>query len=128
MAAVAEFLDEMSERGWEWGQRDCLLWLGLWSERAFGIDGGAPWRGRYRTALGCARVLKKSGGMAACIERGARLCGMVPTTNYRAGDVGIVSVEDREVGAICTGDKWAVMTADGVYISRLPVVLAWGVR
>jgi len=132
MAAVAEFLDDMSERGWEWGQRDCLLWLGLWSERACGIDGGEPWRGRYRTALGCARLLKKSGGMAACIERGTKLCGMIPVTDLRSGDIGIVRANTdkgvQEVGGIFTGERWAVLTGKGVLTGPASPVAAWGVR
>lgn len=132
MAAVAEFLDEMSARGWEWGQRDCLLWLGLWSERVTGIDGGKPWRGRYRTALGCVRMLNKSGGMVACIEIGTKLCGMIPTSSPRSGDIGLVLMMTekgmKEVGAIFTGDKWAVLTAAGVCTCRTQPVRAWGIR
>lgn len=132
MAAVAEFIDEMAERGWEWGQRDCLLWLGLWSERVTGIDGGEPWRGRYRTALGCVRTLNKSGGMVACIERGTKLCGMIPVMEYQSGDIGVVKAMTekgvREVGAICTGKKWAILTASGVFIVRATPEIAWGVR
>jgi hypothetical protein len=128
MASVAVFLDEMAEKGWQWGERDCLLWLGLWAHRLTGIDGGKPWRGRYKTALGCARILKKSGGMVACIELGAKLCGMVRVTNPVAGDIGIVCVDDREVGSICTGKRWAVMTAHGVYFTAAEPIMSWGLR
>lgn len=126
---VTDFIDDMAARGWQWGERDCLLWLGLWSERVTGIDGGEPWRGRYRTALGCARTLNASGGMAACIERGARLCGMTPTTEFRAGDIGLVKVMTergvKDAGAICTGPRWAVWTQSGIVSARADASNGW---
>jgi len=130
MAPLTEFLDEMAERGWQWGDRDCLLWLGLWSERVTGIDGGAPWRGRYRTALGCVRTLNKSGGMVACIERGAKLSGMVETTTAKPGNVGLIWAMThkgpREVGAICTGPRWAVLMDEGLKTVRANPIRQWG--
>lgn len=132
MAVLGAFLDDMARLGWEWGERDCLLWLGLWSARLTGIDGGEEWRGRYRTAIGCARVCKRSGGVGACIERGATAAGMVSVEDVRAGDVGLVLANTskgvREVGGIFTGERWAVLTADGVLTARATPVAAWGVR
>lgn len=132
MAVLGEFLDDMAARGWQWGERDCLLWLGLWSERVTGIDGGSPWRGHYKTALGCARALKKSGGMAACIEIGTKLCGMIPVTDLKSGDIGIVRANTdkgvQEVGGIYTGERWAVLTDKGVLTGRVEPLMAWGMR
>ena len=132
MAVLGAFLDDMAAAGWQWGERDCLLWLGLWSREVTGIDGGADWRGRYRTALGCARVCNRSGGVEACIEKGALVAGMAPVSDLRAGDVGLVNaVTDkgvRLVGGIFTGERWAVMTNAGVLTARASAVSAWGVR
>ena len=132
MAVLGEFLDRMARLGWEWGERDCLSWLGLWSREVTGIDGAAEWRGRYRTAIGCMRVLNKSGGLRACIERGAIAAGLVPVTDVRAGDVGLVRANTprgvQEVGGIFTGERWAVLTAKGVLSGRADPVCAWGVR
>lgn len=132
MAVLGEFLDRMARLGWEWGERDCLAWLGLWSREVTSIDGAAEWRGRYRTAIGCMRVLNKSGGLRACIERGAIAAGMVPVTDVRAGDVGLVRANTtrgvQEVGGIFTGERWAVLTRTGVLSGRADPVCAWGVR
>jgi hypothetical protein len=131
MAAVSVqgFVDEVAAAGWQYGERDCLLWLGEWARRNTGVDGGAPWRGRYKTALGCARVLKRSGGMLACIERGAALAGMVETTAPVAGAVGLVEVMTARgaevVGAIFTGRRWAVLTASGVVTVTATPARAW---
>jgi hypothetical protein len=128
-ALVGDFCDEIARAGWAWGDRDCLLWLGTWAERNTGIDGGAPWRGRYKTALGCVRTLKRSGGMLACIERGAALAGMVETAKPEVGAVGLVEVVTpnrvEAVGAIFTGRRWAVLTAGGVLSVTATPVRAW---
>lgn len=129
MAAVGDFCDEIARLGWEWGQRDCLLWLGLWSERVTGIDGGSPWRGRYRTALGCVRTLNKSGGMEACIERGALLAGMTEVGIPMSGAVGLVIAPTARgpapCGAIFTGERWSVLTQRGVLSIRTSPLRAW---
>jgi len=128
MAAVGDFCEEIARAGWAWGERDCLLWLGLWSERNTGIDGGAPWRGRYQTALGCMRVLNRSGGMMACIERGADLAGMT-LGQPEVGAVGLVETMTPRgpslVGAIFTGERWAVLTPSGVLSIRTTPLRSW---
>lgn len=132
MAVLGAFLDRMAVAGWQWGERDCLSWLGLWSREITGIDGAAEWRGRYKTAIGCARVCRKSGGLMACIERGAKAAGMVAVDDVRAGDVGLVRAMTtrgvQEVGGIFTGERWAVLTAGGVITARTEALAVWGVR
>lgn len=127
--AVTGYIDEVAALGWQYGERDCLLWLADWAKRNTGKDGGAEWRGRYRTALGCARVLNRSGGMEACIERGAALAGMVETDSPVVGAVGLVNVLTPKgvapVGAIFTGVRWAVLTREGVLSVRATPLRAW---
>jgi hypothetical protein len=129
---LGAFLDRMRREGWDWGDRDCLLWLGLWSLENTGIDGGEPWRGRYRTALGCARALNASGGMEACIERGAALAGMkgIATDDTLCpGAIGLVMADTakgpRPVGGICTGPRWALLTASGIVTIKADPLRAW---
>lgn len=128
MAAVGDFCDRIARAGWKWGERDCLLWLGTWALENTGVDGGAPWRGRYSTALGCMRALNRSGGMESCIERGAALAGMVEG-EARAGAVGLVETNTENglalVGAIFTGRRWAVLTRSGVVSLTASPVRAW---
>jgi hypothetical protein len=133
MAAVdlPRFLDDIALAGWQWGERDCLLWLGLWSRELTGIDGGAEWRGRYRTALGCTRVLKRSGGMVACIKRGADVAGLARVETPQAGDIGLVPVLTNrgvgEAGAIFTGKRWALLTSRGIMTTPAEPAMMWGV-
>lgn len=128
-ADLSAFLEDMRRTGWDWGQRDCLTWLGLWTLRRTGVDGAAPWRGRYRTALGCLRTLRKSGGMAACIERGALLAGLTPSTEAMVGAVALVPGQTPRgpglAGAICTGPRWAILTAESVISMRATPTQTW---
>jgi hypothetical protein len=126
---VREFIDRMARLGWDDGQRDCLLWLGLWTEEAVGIDGGGEWRGRYRTPLGRERVLRRSGGMLACISRGAERAGLIEGRVPHAGAVGLIRVDTErgpgEVGAIFNGLRWCALTPDGVLSVRTTPVCFW---
>lgn len=129
MAAVGDFCDRIARLGWQDGERDCLLWLGLWTLEAVGVDGGAEWRGRYRTALGRERALRRSGGMTACIERGAAVAGLVAATEANPGAVGLVNVQTTRgtapVGGIFTGTRWAVLTRAGVLSIRTTPLRFW---
>lgn len=129
MAGLSAFLDEMAREGWCEGERDCLLWLGLWTKAALGIDGAAEWRGTYRTATGRTRALIRSGGMEACISRGADAAGMIETVEPSRGAVGLVTVMTPDglqlAGAICTGPRWAVLMKRGVLSVRATPLRAW---
>lgn len=129
MAAVADFCDRIARLGWQDGERDCLLWLGLWTLEAVGVDGGAEWRGRYRTPLGRARACNRSGGMMACIERGAAVAGLMEAASPNPGAVGLVEVVTARgmapVGAIFTGERWSVLTPGGVLSLRTTPLRCW---
>lgn len=129
MACVTEFVERVSRLGFRWSQRDCLTWLGLWSEENTGIDGAAEWRGRYRTRIGCLRALSRSGGMEACIERGALAAGMVRTGDPVVGAVGLINLRTAKgvepVGAIFNGVRWSALTERGVLSVRAEPVVAW---
>lgn len=126
------FIDRTAALGWKDGERDCLLWLGLWTLEAVGIDGGAEWRGRYSTPLGQMRALNRSGGMMACIERGCQVAGLDGVDSVegiRSGAVGLVEVPTPRgmapVGGIFTGERWAVLTRDGVLSIRTTPLRCW---
>lgn len=129
MAALGAFLDRMGREGWEWGQRDCLQWLGLWSLEVVGLDGCEAWRGRYRTALGCTRLLNRLGGIEACVEAGAARVGASEVGNPMAGDIGLVlaptSAGPKPTGCIFTGQKAALLTGRGILTIKADPIRAW---
>lgn len=94
-----------------------------------GLDGGAPWRGRYADENACLELLHREGGVLAVMGRGAALVGLPVTASPLRGDVGVIKVRtirgEPLIGAICTGSKWAAMSARGLRLLRAEAVAAW---
>lgn len=115
-----------------WGENDCCLFTANWMRAVTGIDGGAPWRGRYGSENECLAILERQGGVAGVMARGAGLVGLPATANPVRGDVGVIKVRavrgEPRVGAICTGRRWAVMSALGVRSLRGEVEAAWSAQ
>lgn len=124
------FLESALRRPFAWGRFDCALFAGAWAEALTGVDAGAPWRGRYSTALGCARLLKREGGLVAVMDRGAMLAGFTPTRTAFAGCVGAVAVTGPRgpdlAGAVFTGRRWALLTPGGLMFATPPPTAMWG--
>lgn len=51
-----------------WGINDCMLFAGDLIHAMTGTDLGAPYRGRYSTAIGAARVLRRTDGVRSLPE------------------------------------------------------------
>lgn len=116
----------------EWGQNDCCLFPANWMRTLIGVDGGAPWRGTYRTEDQCLALLEREGGVLAVMARGSALVGLPETANPVRGDVGVIRVRavrgEPFVGAICTGRRWVVMSATGLRSLRGTVEKAWSAQ
>lgn len=134
----AEALDAHLERAVDgagfWGELDCFLWPADWVVLSGWPDPAGPWRGRYRTALGAARIAAAAGGVEALWIAGALRSGLAPTFKPVAGDVGLLALETRDagptlarrVGAICIGPgRWALRTATGYRDLAARPIRAW---
>jgi len=58
---LAAYLEPLRLRPFEWGDHDCCLFCAGAVEAMTGVDVMGEFRGRYSTALGSARALKKIG-------------------------------------------------------------------
>lgn len=129
--ALASFLSEAGHTRFAWGRFDCCLWLADWVLAVRGVDGAAALRGRYRTALGCARLLTHLGGVTATVGHCAALAGLSETKRPRTGDIGVVKMMtakgEREVGAIRTARRWAILTIGGLSSVPAKPLAAWRV-
>jgi len=129
---LSEFLSEASARPWVWNEWDCCYWLGAWiAERHPDKDLRPTWRGRYRTALGCARAVRAAGGLVAVLQALAVQGGFRRVKRPRPGDVGVIRALDAkgrevEIGAIWTGSAWAfLIESGGIRVSAAQAVAVW---
>lgn len=110
------------------GKADCVLTVADWIvERGF-PDPAEPYRGRYRTALGRERLLRRNGGLEAVVEAGADRSGLFCCRDPKRGDVGLVIAYGQTFAAICLGRGWAIKSQRGLTVLRPDeVVKAWRV-
>lgn len=135
-AALDAHLDRALENLAFWGVCDCILWPADWVVVSGWPDPAAPWRGRYRTALGAGRIAASAGGLEPMwLEQAARI-GLAQTDRPIAGDVGLLRRETRGCGPTLRGivggiylggGEWASRTPGGVRTGRAKAIRAWRV-
>lgn len=124
---LEDFLDDMARRPFVDGSADCVLTVADWVVRNGHPDAATPYRGRYRTALGRERLMRREGGMFAVMNAGAARAGLEPTRCPNRGDVGLIVANGQKLAAICLGRLWA---AKGPGLTVMPadeVLKAWRV-
>ncbi len=84
---LATAVESARTRSFTWGTHDCATWaFDLCRDLTGGDDTAALWRGRYRTARGAARVMRRL-GWASMSEAGTALLG-TPLTDVRLAQRG----------------------------------------
>ena len=128
-SSLRQFLREAYGMPFVYGERDCALWVCDWIRLCRGIDPGAAFRGRYRTRLGCARLLRREGGLLDLASRVFAAAGLVSIDGWQLqpGDVGCVATEDGPALAIDAGHgRWAWKGCAGLLVSaRWPELRVW---
>lgn len=107
------FLQHAARRKFEWGQFDCCLWLADWFAFCTGNPDPVPhFRGAYHDADG-ARVLCGAMGHPFLVRRIARSLNLRRTHDPLPGDVALMRVQGRAIGAIRTRLGWVMLTPSG---------------
>lgn len=129
------FVEDAARKPFRYGSHDCALNVANWGRVLTGIDGAVDLRGRYKSEAGCARIIRRAGGLCALVERCAKAIGFVAVEDPRVGDVGVIVARtmngvDQLAAIRFDATRWAVLTAGGMQIGaeRAPVVGAWGLR
>lgn len=133
LTRLGAFLNRAAAQRHDWGRSDSMLLIADWMLAATGRDPAAPWRGRYSSPLGAARIIRRAGGKAALLDDGfARVgCALsVPPKDARCGDVGLVPARTtagriEPVGAIRSGSCWVVRTPRGLLAGPAEAIAAW---
>lgn len=122
------FLETMAATVFEDGVSDCIMTPANWIVANGWPDPAVDLRGRYRTALGRERLLRRLGGMEAVVVPRMALSGLTATDNQVRGDVGLIAIHDRIFGAIFLGCRWAVQSRTGLFgVTPLRIVRAWSI-
>jgi hypothetical protein len=123
---LAAAVDDARNCSFTWGKHDCATWaFDLRRDLTDGDDTAALWRGRYRKALGAARVMRRL-GWASMSEAGIALLG-VPLLNVRLAQRGdLVLSSDASSFGVCLGAQVAFLAPEGLTLRALTsCALAW---
>jgi hypothetical protein len=108
---LADFL--VDEKPFEWGVRDCSLFAADAVLCITGTDPAKGYRGRYKTAIGAARLQKMYGGLSGLVEK-AGLEEIAPLKAQR-GDVVLIDTPLGEaLGVIDMSGRIAGQGPEGI--------------
>ncbi len=127
---MAKALDNCRSTPFSWGSHDCGLFVCDITQIICGIDFAADLRGRYKTSLGAARVLKRfAGGLEEATEKimHDNDCLEVKPLTAQRGDIILAKVlvsDDmlRDSLGVCLGERVAFASERGFV--QLPLIEA----
>lgn len=125
---LSAFLRAMARASFAWGACDCALVMADWCRVRRGVDPAARLRGRYRTALGALRTVRRRGGFETVVRALMAESGFATIESPRTGDVGLVA--HPRVGPACAIRcplGWAVKSPAGLALGPWPARVAWRV-
>ncbi len=119
-------------RAFQWGRHDCCLFACDVIRDAGGVDYAAPFRGRYRTAAGAARALRRflgapspklrpAGLLEAVAEKITRDNGLeeVPPLMAQRGDFVLVDETEGPALGVCLGSHIVAAGPTGTVLRPL---------
>jgi len=125
---LTEAIDAARQTPFVWGAHDCAIWaFDLRRDLTGGEDVAALWRGRYRTALGAYRIMKRI-GWDSLEAAGRDLLGspLASVLQARRGDL-VLGGDDPAFG-VCAGARAAFVAPDGlIFLPLITCLLAWRV-
>ena len=133
---LTEYLESATRSAWSWGEQDCTLWVADFVLLVTGLDPGISFRGKYKTRLGCERLLKRRGGLVALVSDAMAAADIAGTNDPGRGDVGIIPATIRRrradmieaTAAICLGQgRWAVFSPRGLLVAPTQHTAAWSI-
>ena len=113
-------------RPFVWGQHDCALWaFDLRRDLTSSDDVAALWRGRYRTARGAVRVMRRLGWLS--LETAGRDLLGEPLPSVHLAQRGDLVLTNTGLGfGICLGARAAGIAPSGLVLVPLSAcALAW---
>lgn len=133
MSALGAYLRAACGQPWRAGVYDCCTLPGDWALSWGRGDPMAEWRGQYQSDAQAVRLIHEAGGLLELWRRGLSAIGITTVGDPNPGDVGIVPalIETGQldhVGAIWTGERWAMRAPSGIFFAPNTPVCVWGPR
>lgn len=130
MMELRDYLNAAPRRPWAWGEWDCATFPAGWVVEGWGApDPFQTMRGSYSDKRSATALIDRAGGLERLWASAAQRIGAVGTSSPVAGDVGVVwmlaDAGPEKVGAICAGEKWAVLGLKGLMVGHADCVRAW---
>lgn len=108
--ALVEEIDRARGLSFGWGRHDCATWAFDVRRRLTGIDTAAAWRGRYSTAAGSVRVMRRLGWLTLPAMGCALLGDPIQPLCAQRGDIVIC---DGAFG-VCAGSEAVFLAEAGL--------------
>lgn len=125
---LTDYLRSAAAQPFAWDICDCCSWACAWVALRRGVDPSAPWRGRYSTARGARRQIRRAGGdLLSVVSSAMAAAGLAETAEPQPGDVGVIEVAAGLALAIRTPTGWAAKAEHGVAVHPFPCLRAWSV-
>ena len=125
---LAAAVEAARDRPFAWGVHDCATFaFNLRRDLTGGDDVTALWRGRYRTARGAVRVMRRL-GWSSLAAAGRDLLGE-PLPSVHLAQRGDLVLSDTGLGfGVCLGARAAGIAPEGlILVSLSSCALAWRV-
>ncbi len=125
---ISAEIKKLQKTPFVWGEKDCCLAVGDIMQTYTGTDYAAEFRGKYKTALGSARALKRYGKGSIRDTMDAKLPS-IPVEEACRGDVGLVKTDAGESLAIIFSQQaWAMAEHGMEALPMTDLVCAWRVE
>lgn len=126
---LSVFLREQAARPFDWASAHCLLLPADWMVRLGLPDPAAGWRGLSGEAEALGLVQQYGGVVDLAAVAMAGHPRVDVTNGVRRGDVGVVAAMGpdgpAEVGAVCTGTRWAARGLRGLSFGPAEALAVW---
>jgi hypothetical protein len=113
---LTAYIEERREVPFTWGRADCCLFAADWVRLATDLDPAADLRGKYDSALGARRIIKRRGGLAAMVARALIPLGFreVALSLATRGDIIVRDSGDGDCAGVVLGKQSAFVGRDGL--------------
>jgi hypothetical protein len=124
---LMSFLDSSASKRFDWSDVNCMIELALWIDKTCGTALAPAWRGLCATEAEWNELITARGGLLTVADVEARGAGLVATETPIMGDVAVVEIGGKAMGAIMMpSGRWRMRTLNGFETRRdIAVLKAW---